>query len=92
MDDRLSNLQRLALSDEKLRQKFIDTLSESEPLEAFCSVADECGIYLTAQELSVLGEESCAMMLRAQNGGGEYEPVGWDDDYDLFFLNLGVEK
>lgn len=74
-----------------IKERFLSTLSSSDPLEAFCLLAEEYGEFLTKGELATLGEESCAAMLRSQNGGGEIEPSGWNDDYSLFFLTLGVK-
>lgn len=92
MDARLSDLQKKAMKNDALKTRLIQTRREKEPLEAFCAVAREAGCDITAGELATLGEESCAAMLRSQNGGGEYEPFGcWNDDYELFFLNLEGE-
>lgn len=91
MDARLADLQARARRDESLKEKLFQTRREAEPLAAFCAVAKEYGCDISAEELATLGEESCAAMLRSQNGGGEYEPFGcWNDDYELFFLNLEV--
>lgn len=91
MDHRLAQLQRLTFEQAKVKEEFLDTLQASDPMQAFCDVAAKYGQILMKGELATLGEESCAAMLRSQNGGGEIEPVGWDDDYALFFLNLGAK-
>lgn len=88
MDFRLAKLQSIAFKDAEARKKFQSTLKAPDPMQAFCDIGEEYGVYLTPGELSVLGEESCAAMLRSQNGGGEIEPEGWNDDYSLFFLNI----
>lgn len=91
MDARLADLQVRARRDASLKDRLLLTRQEKEPLQAFCAVAREYGCNIGAEELATLGEESCAAMLRSQNGGGEYEPFGcWNDDYELFFLNLEV--
>lgn len=92
MDYRLAKLQQLAFNSPEIKDKFISTLKESEPLSAFCDFAATLGYFITPGELSTLGEESCAAMLRSQNGGGEIKPEGWNDDFELFFLNLGAIK
>lgn len=92
MDYRLAELQQLAFDSPEIRDKFISTLKEAEPLSAFCDLAASLGYFITPGELSILGEESCAAMLRSQNGGGEIEPGGWNDDFELFFLNIGAIK
>lgn len=93
MDPRLALLQSKAFADDHLKAELIATRKEKDPVGAFCAVAEKYGCYISAEELVTLGEESCAAMLRSQNGGGEYNPCGcWDDDYELFFLNLGDGK
>ncbi|MBO5525840.1 MAG: hypothetical protein J5993_03740 [Clostridia bacterium] len=91
MDGRLSQLQASAFHDEALKERLLESRREKDPMAAFCAIAEEYGIKITPFELASLGEESCAMMLRSQNGGGEIEPMGWSDDYELFFLSLGVK-
>lgn len=91
MDVRLSKLQAVALHDETLKARLFESKNATDPMQAFCDIAREYGVELTPFELASLGEESCAMMLRSQNGGGEIEPMGWSDDYELFFLSLGVK-
>lgn len=92
MDYRLAELQKIAFNSPEIKNKFISTLKEDEPLSAFCDLAATLGCFITPEELSVLGEESCSAMLRSQNGGGEIEPDGWNDDFELFFLNIGAIK
>lgn len=88
MDDRLATLYRRAVGDKALKSRLLETREASDPAAALCDIANECGIALSPAELASLGEESCAAMLRSQNGGGEIEPMGWSDDYELFFLLL----
>lgn len=89
MDARLARLQAQARKDALLKEKLLKTRRDKDPLAAFCAVAKEYGCDILPEELATLGEESCAAMLRSQNGGGEYEPCGgWDDEYELFFLNI----
>ena len=93
MDSRLAELQKKARQNSSLRQELLQTRNASNPLQALCDCAQKYGLYITAEELATLGEESCAAMLRSQNGGGEYEPFGcWNDDYELFFLLLEGES
>ena len=88
MDTRLAALRALAAQDAEVRRQFMDTRRAEDPLRAFSDLAGRLGHPVSAEELSSLGEESCAAMLRSQNGGGEIEPMGWSDDYELFFLLL----
>lgn len=76
------------MSDSTLKAKLLKTREDRDPILSFCEVASSCGVVITPGELASMGEESCAAMLRSQNGGGEIEPMGWSDDYELFFLLL----
>ena len=89
MDSRLAELYKKARLNSAIKKELLQTKNHQNPLQSFCDCAKKYGCNVTAEELATLGEESCAAMLRSQNGGGEYEPFGcWDDDYELFFLLL----
>ena len=70
MGENLSELLKLALSDEKVKQMLINTRSEGDPMDAFCNAANSLGFEISLADLVWGGEEYCAAMLRSVNGGG----------------------
>ena len=76
------------MHDQTLKLRLLASRDAPDPVAAFSQIAKAYGVAISPAELASLGEESCAAMLRSQNGGGEIEPTGWSDDYELFFLLL----
>lgn len=86
----LDELRQRALQDESLRQEFLKTRQEPNPLSAFCRKCRELGYEIYEMELVSAGEAFYAEMKRSTNGGGENSPVleGEDDFYELFFARI----
>ena len=81
---------RKARKDESLRQAFLATKSEKNPVDAFCSICRKIGYDIYPMDLISAGEDFYASMRRSTNGGGENSPMleGEDDFYELFLAGL----
>lgn len=88
--DELGRFQEAALKDDMLREQIIMTKAEEEPLSAFCRLARRSGFEIYEMDLVYAGEEACAGMRRATNGGGENSPMleNEDDYYGLFMAAI----
>lgn len=86
----LAQLQKEAMRDSAMAEKFIKTRSMPNPLKAFCSLCREYGYEIYEMDVIAAGEESYAAMRRATNGGGENSPkLEMEDDlYEEFFAPL----
>ena len=86
----LNLIQKQALADETLRERFLKTRSDTNPLSAFCSICREMGYEIYPMDVIAASEETYAAMKRSTNGGGENSPVlaGEDDLYEDFFAAL----
>ncbi|MCC8139457.1 MAG: hypothetical protein LIO67_03995 [Lachnospiraceae bacterium] len=76
--------------DEKLREEFLRTREQENPLSAFCAKCRELGYPVYEMDVIAVGEEFYAAMKRSTNGGGENSPMleAEDDFYELFFAGL----
>ncbi len=90
----LDEIQRKATKDKKIKERFLATRKDSDPLASFCKLCRELGYEIYEMELILAGEEFHAAMKRSTNGGGENSPMlaAGDDPYELFFAGLEVEK
>ena len=88
--DELENLKAQARSNPALAQALLDTRTVSNPVTAFCRIAQEKGCTFSAMDLISAGEDSYAAMRRSTNGGGENSPLlqGEDDLYEMFLVEL----
>ena len=86
----LDELQNKALKNEELKQAFLATRQEKDPLATFCQVCRSAGYDIYEMELICAGEEFHAAMKRSTNGGGENAPMldGEDDFYELMLAAL----
>lgn len=86
----LDELQKKALHDPEIRNRFLETSQAKEPITAFCEVCRELGYELYEMDLICAGEEFHASMKRSTNGGGENSPMlaGQDDFYELFMASI----
>ena len=90
-EEKLEALRRAAYQDNILRERLLATESKQDALHAFCRIATEYGIPLTAMEMITSGEEAYAAMKRSTNGGGENSPdlEFQNDEYSIFMMRLG---
>lgn len=88
--DELENLKAQARSNPALAQALLDTRTVSNPVTAFCRIAQENECTFSAMDLISAGEDSYAAMRRSTNGGGENSPLlqGEDDLYEMFLVEL----
>lgn len=86
----LNTIQKQALRDDELRNRFLETRTEVNPLSAFCALCRELGYEIYPMDVIAASEETYAAMKRSTNGGGENSPVlaGEDDLYEDFFAPL----
>lgn len=78
------------MKDLALKERFLQTKKEANPLGAFCRLCRELGYPIYEMDLLSAGEDFYAAMRRSTNGGGENSPMldGEDDFYELFFASL----
>lgn len=88
--DELENLKAQARLNPALAQALLDTRTVSNPVTAFCRIAQENGCTFSTMDLISAGEDSYAAMRRSTNGGGENSPLlqGEDDLYEMFLVEL----
>ncbi|MBR2696877.1 MAG: hypothetical protein IKE48_05165 [Parasporobacterium sp.] len=86
----LAKLQKEALHDMKLKERFLKTRNGEFPLRDFCALCRELGYEIYPMDVIAASEETYAAMKRSTNGGGENSPklVGEDDLYEDFFSGL----
>lgn len=86
----LDEIKRKAQKDAKLREEFLQTREQENPLSAFCAKCRELGYPVYEMDVIAAGEEFYAAMKRSTNGGGENSPMleAEDDFYELFFAGL----
>jgi hypothetical protein len=86
----LDELQNKASRDPLLRNRFLATRENRNPLETFCEICREEGYEIYPMDLICAGEEFYASMKRSTNGGGENSPMleGQDDFYELFLTAI----
>lgn len=86
----LDQLKWKAMRDPGLKERFLQTKKEANPLGAFCKLCQELGYPIYEMDLISAGEDFYATMRRSTNGGGENSPMleGEDDFYELFFASL----
>ena len=89
----LNVIQKQALEDQTLRERFLKTRMDPNPLNAFCALCRELGYEIYPMDVIAASEETYAAMKRSTNGGGENSPVleGEDDLYEDFFAPLMKE-
>lgn len=86
----LDEVQSKALHNPDIRNRFLNTRHEKEPLSAFCNICRDMGYEIYEMDLICAGEEFHAAMKRSTNGGGENSPMlaGEDDFYELFMASI----
>ena len=86
----LDELQQKALHDPDIRNRFLNTMQDEEPVTSFCEVCRNLGYEIYEMDLICAGEEFHAAMKRSTNGGGENSPMlaGEDDFYELFMASI----
>ena len=90
----LNQLQTQALRDQKLRQQFLETRKDQNPLSTICRLCRELGYEIYPMDIIAASEETYAAMKRSTNGGGENSPklAGEEDFYEDFFVPLENRK
>ena len=88
MNEKLSKILEEARHSESIKEKFLATRTEKDPMEAFCKVATSMGYDMTVGELLEMGEEYSDNLLKSCNGGAVYPMDEWSDWYDDFFASL----
>lgn len=85
---KLDRLTELARADQGLRQKLLETRQAKEPLLAFCALAQEAGVDLTAGELFSAGQEYSDNQCKSTNGGNPSPYAYFDDTYENFLESI----
>ncbi len=90
IEEMLEEVREKAQRDTKLREEFLQTREQENPLSAFCAKCRELGYPVYEMDVIAAGEEFYAAMKRSTNGGGENSPMleAEDDFYELFFAGL----
>ena len=86
--EKLERLSQLALKDFTLREKLIATQKTNDPLDAFCTAAQEVGIDLSIGELFAIGQEYSDNQCKSTNGGNPTPYDSFNDAYDTFLSSL----
>ena len=88
--DKLDGLLELAIADDTLRKKLLDTRNSENPLADFCAIASESGFPMSVMDIVNQGEEFYAEIKRSTNGGGENSPDldFQNDEYSIFMMRL----
>lgn len=88
----LEELKQKALRNPELKERFLQTRTDRDPVAAFCRLCRELGYPVYEMDLIQAGEEFYAAIKRSTNGGGENSPMleGEDDFYELFFIELNA--
>ena len=86
----LAELQKKAIHEEEIKNRFLETRKAEFPLKEFCALARELGYEIYPMDIIAASEETYAAMKRSTNGGGENSPklTGEDDLYEDFFAAL----
>ncbi|MCC2253329.1 hypothetical protein LKD70_02540 [Ruminococcus sp. CLA-AA-H200] len=86
----LDEIQTRVLGDHDLKERFLQSRREEDPLGAFCRICRELGYDIYPMDVIQAGDEFYAAMKRSTNGGGENSPVlkGEDDLYEMFFAGI----
>ena len=87
VEEILEKLQKDAMHDPKLAERFLKTRDSEYPLKDFCALCRELGYEVYEMDVLAFGEEKYASIRRATNGGGENAPkLEFEDDlYEEFF-------
>lgn len=88
MEDQLTALLGYLRTDAEMKDRFIRSREDKDPVASFCTLAAECGFNMTPGELFAVGEEYTSNLLKSVNGGATYPFEGWDDWYEDFFASL----
>lgn len=88
INEMLNKLHKLALNDETLKKRLIETQNSPEPMEEFCKAATENGCPIDLGDLLVLNETLWGNMLKSTNGGATYPIEDWADAYEMFISGL----
>ena len=92
MNSELLKIQKLALADPFLRERFLNTRHSADPLDEFCKICGELGYEVSVFEIVAMGEDFCDSMLRSVNGGGVEAPYFFSDAYEVFLAALEKQK
>lgn len=90
----LEEIQKIALKDGELKERFLQSKRDAFPLKSFCDICRELGYEIYPMEVIAASEEFYAAKKRSTNGGGENSPLleGEDDLYEDFFAGLGNNR
>lgn len=85
---KLELLSNLAQKDEALRARLLETQRASDPLDAFCTLAQKAGVELYIGELFAVGQEYSDNQCKSTNGGNPTPYDSFGDAYDSFIASL----
>ena len=88
IEQELNRLLADAKADPDLRAALLRTRDSENPVDDFCTYAQEQGYDIRTGELFALGLTENDAKLRSVNGGGVSAIDGWDDAYEQFFTSL----
>ncbi len=77
----LDEIKKIAQKDARLREEFLLTREQKNPLSAFCVKCRKLGYPVYEMDVIAAGEESYAAMKRSTNGGGENSPISQDYEW-----------
>lgn len=77
-----------AKQDPEFRRQLLDTRKQADPMATFCRTACSLGYEVYLGDLLAEGETYCSNLHKSVNGGACYPIDGWDDLYEMFFVQL----
>lgn len=85
---KLELLSQAAKKDPVLRQKFLDTRSAADPMDAFCHLTEQAGYPISVGELFAAGQEYSDNQCKSTNGGNPSPYSSFEDEYEIFLSSL----
>lgn len=86
--DQLNRLRLLAKQDDALRRKLLETRNADDPMDSFCTLAQEAGCQITIGELFAAGQEYSDNQCKSTNGGNPNPYDYLDDTYENFLTSI----
>ncbi|HIR47955.1 MAG TPA: Nif11 family protein [Candidatus Caccousia avicola] len=84
----LDRLLEAARRDESLRRRLLDTRAASDPMDAFCSLAQSLGYEIYLGDLFAAGQEYSDNQCKSTNGGNPRPYDSFSDTLEFFLAEL----
>ena len=88
----LDRLLEAARRDESLRRRLLDTRAASDPMDAFCSLAQSLGYEIYLGDLFAAGQEYSDNQCKSTNGGNPRPYDSFSDTLEFFLAGRLVYR